>query len=75
MQQSTTTGEPQAVLSEEIRRGHAAYEDAVAAGAPRKNGPALDWAPYRSSVLRHPTKNPKLAAEFLKPQQQLAITD
>jgi protocatechuate 3,4-dioxygenase beta subunit len=61
MQQSTTTGEPQAVLTEEIRRGHAEYEARVAAGAPRANGPALDWPPYRSSVLRHPTKNPRLA--------------
>lgn len=55
------TGEPQSLISEEIRRGHATYEKAVAAGAPRAQGPRLDWAPYRSSVLRHPTKNPKLS--------------
>jgi protocatechuate 3,4-dioxygenase, beta subunit len=60
MQQSTPTREPQAALTDEIRRGHAAYDAALAAGAPPKQGPALAWAPYRSSVLRHPTKNPKL---------------
>lgn len=61
MQQSAATGEPQSVISDEIGRGHAAYHDEVAAGAPPKNGPHLGWAPYRSSVLRHPTKNPKLS--------------
>ena len=53
-------GEPQSALDDEIRAGHDAYDAAVAAGAPRKSGPYLDWPPYRSSVLRHPTKNPKL---------------
>lgn len=43
----------------------AARHDAVRAssresGAPAPTGSLLDFDPYRSSVLRHPTKNPKL---------------
>jgi protocatechuate 3,4-dioxygenase beta subunit len=47
-------------LSEEIAARHAAYDAEVAAGAARRDTPYLDFDPYRSSVLRHPTKNPKL---------------
>lgn len=50
----------QTALSAEIAARHAEYEAAVAGGAPRATGPLLDFAPYRSSILRHPTKNPKL---------------
>jgi len=47
----------QAQISAEI----AARHDAVrAAGGPAPMGPLLDFDPYRSSILRHPTKNPKL---------------
>ena len=50
----------QATISAEIAQRHADYDSRVAAGAPRLDSPFLDFDPYRSSVLRHPTKNPKL---------------
>jgi protocatechuate 3,4-dioxygenase beta subunit len=50
----------QAQLSAEIAARHAAYDAEVAAGAPERATPYLDFDPYRSSMLRHPTKNPKL---------------
>lgn len=50
----------QAQISAEIARHHADYQDTLAAGMPRSDAPRLDFAPYRSTVLRHPTKNPKL---------------
>ncbi|WP_369373002.1 protocatechuate 3,4-dioxygenase subunit beta [Promicromonospora sp. Populi] len=49
--------ESQAQLSAEIEAGHEAYEKGLAQGAPEQFGPRLDWAPYRSSLLRHPTKD------------------
>ncbi|HWH25409.1 MAG TPA: protocatechuate 3,4-dioxygenase subunit beta [Pseudolysinimonas sp.] len=49
--------DPQSLISDEIREGHARFE---AAGSPNIPGPQLDWRPYRSSILRHPTKNPQL---------------
>ena len=50
----------QATISAEIAQRHAEYESRVAAGERRLDSPFLDFDPYRSSVLRHPTKNPKL---------------
>jgi protocatechuate 3,4-dioxygenase beta subunit len=50
----------QATISQEIAERHADYEARVASGAPRLDSPLLDFDSYRSSVLRHPTKNPKL---------------
>jgi protocatechuate 3,4-dioxygenase, beta subunit len=50
----------QATISAEIAERHADYDARVAAGAARLDTPLLDFDPYRSSVLRHPTKNPKL---------------
>lgn len=49
----------QAVINDEIRDNHAEYERRTAAGEAL---PATMWnfPPYRSSVLRHPTKNPRL---------------
>lgn len=44
----------------EIAEAHAAYEAAVAAGEYIGGRTLIDFPPYRSSVLRHPTKNPKL---------------
>ena len=35
-----------------------AYAQALKDGAPAEIQPRLDYAPYRSSVLRHPTKEP-----------------
>ncbi|AYF98225.1 protocatechuate 3,4-dioxygenase subunit beta [Protaetiibacter intestinalis] len=50
--------EPQERLSAEIAELHAAYDAARAAGAPAETRPRLDFGPYRSSLLRHPTKDP-----------------
>lgn len=49
----------QASITQEIIDVHAAAERRVAAG---EDVPATlyDFPPYRSSILRHPTKNPKL---------------
>jgi protocatechuate 3,4-dioxygenase beta subunit len=55
------TDETQADISADIAASHARYDAARAAGAPVLNAPMLDFAAYRSSILRHPTKNPKLA--------------
>lgn len=51
--------ESQATLSAEINEIGREYEDAVAAGAPVETQPRLDYPPYRSSLLRHPTKDPR----------------
>ncbi|MES1170549.1 MAG: protocatechuate 3,4-dioxygenase subunit beta, partial [Leifsonia sp.] len=50
----------QAQISVEIAERHTAYNEEVAAGKPALTGPMLDFSPYRSSILRHPTKNPRL---------------
>ena len=47
----------QAQLSAEIAAAHRAYEQGLDRGAPAESGPRLDWPPYRSSLLRHPTKD------------------
>lgn len=44
----------QADIDREIAREREAYEKSVAEGAPRTHHPVSDYAPYRSSVLRHP---------------------
>ncbi|WP_425553732.1 protocatechuate 3,4-dioxygenase subunit beta [Isoptericola hypogeus] len=53
--------ESQADLTKEIRAIHRAYRDArtgdVDAAGPEETGPVRDFAPYRSSLLRHPTKD------------------
>ncbi|MER6996176.1 protocatechuate 3,4-dioxygenase subunit beta [Streptomyces sp. NPDC000410] len=41
-------------IDREMERLREAYEKSVAAGAPRAHHPARDYAPYRSSALRHP---------------------
>ncbi len=48
----------QAAISQEIADRHAQLEQQAATGihVPRT---VLDFAPYRSSILRHPTKNPE----------------
>ncbi|NQX11193.1 protocatechuate 3,4-dioxygenase subunit beta [Microbacteriaceae bacterium VKM Ac-2855] len=50
----------QRAISDEIRERH---RELVAAGGVAGSAPAtaLDFAPYRSTILRHPTKNPRLA--------------
>ena len=45
-------------IDQEIAAEHAAYEKRVADGAPVEHHPRRDYAPYRSSVLRHPQQPP-----------------
>ena len=49
--------ETQQDLSAEIKAIGEAYAEAVKNGAPQETQPRLDFAPYRSSILRHPTKS------------------
>ncbi|GAA3805689.1 protocatechuate 3,4-dioxygenase subunit beta [Sphaerisporangium flaviroseum] len=44
----------QEIISAEIAQARQAYEKAVQDGAPRRHHPDRDYAPYRSTVLRHP---------------------
>lgn len=48
---------PQSELSAEIRDIHTAYAEGKAAGVPEEHGTRRDFPPYRSSLLRHPTKD------------------
>lgn len=52
-----TAAGSQAQLSAEIEAGHRAYEEGLEQGLPEELGPRRDWPPYRSSLLRHPTKD------------------
>lgn len=58
---STTPGSPpdtsQADVDAEIARASAAYAEELRAGAAPRTQPRLDYAPYGSSRLRHPTKD------------------
>ncbi|WP_167137211.1 protocatechuate 3,4-dioxygenase subunit beta [Diaminobutyricimonas sp. TR449] len=47
-------------ITEEIQSLHAAYQDGLKTGAAEETQPDIGFRPYRSSILRHPTKNPKL---------------
>lgn len=47
----------QTLISEEIASRQKKYQDDVAAGEPQSDVAELDFAPYRSSLLRHPTKD------------------
>jgi protocatechuate 3,4-dioxygenase beta subunit len=51
-----TTPLTQGEISTEIADEREAYAKAVAGGAPVRNHPDRDYAPYRSSILRHPKK-------------------
>lgn len=42
----------------EIAAEHATYEKRVADGSPVEHHPRRDYAPYRSSLLRHPKQPP-----------------
>lgn len=44
-------------MTAQIAALHRAYREGVAAGARVEDKPRIDFAPYRSSVLRHPTKD------------------
>ncbi|MEU9746624.1 protocatechuate 3,4-dioxygenase subunit beta [Streptomyces niveus] len=50
----------QADIDSELADIHGRYEKALAEGAPAVHQPALDFAPYRGSALRHP-KQPLVA--------------
>nr|WP_307037992.1 protocatechuate 3,4-dioxygenase subunit beta [Arthrobacter sp. B3I4] len=52
-----TAGESQQILSDEIKALGEAYAQARQTGAPAETQPRLDYPPYRSSILRHPTKS------------------
>lgn len=52
-------------IDQEIAAAHAAYDKRVADGAPVEHHPRRDYAPYRSSVLRHP-KQPLVAIDTSK---------
>ncbi|MFS0718200.1 protocatechuate 3,4-dioxygenase subunit beta [Arthrobacter sp. 1P04PC] len=52
-----TAAESQQILSDEMQALGAAYAQARANGAAAEIQPRLDYPPYRSSILRHPTKS------------------
>ncbi|WP_394160735.1 protocatechuate 3,4-dioxygenase subunit beta [Galactobacter valiniphilus] len=51
------TADSQATISAEIEAAHAAYASGVAAGGAEETQPRVNFPPYRSSLLRHPTKS------------------
>ncbi len=52
-----TAAESQQILSDEMKALGDAYAQARRSGAPVETQPRLDYPPYRSSILRHPTKS------------------
>src|SRR4051812_4348934 len=52
-------------IDAEMAAAHAAYEKRIAEGAPVEHHPRRDYAPYRSSVLRHP-KQPAVTIDVSK---------
>ncbi len=59
---SNPAPENQALISAEIADLRAAYVKRLADGAPAQHHPSRDYAPYRSSTLRHP-KNPLVVVD------------
>ncbi|MEV7646519.1 protocatechuate 3,4-dioxygenase subunit beta [Arthrobacter sp. NPDC089319] len=51
------TADSQETISQEITDIHEAYRKGVEAGEAQETQPRIDFAPYRSSLLRHPTKD------------------
>lgn len=51
------TADSQETINKEINDIHAAYRKSVEDGGPEETQPRIDFAPYRSSLLRHPTKD------------------
>jgi protocatechuate 3,4-dioxygenase beta subunit len=49
--------ESQAAISADIEATHRDYQRGLESGAPVETGPLLDFPAYRSSLLRHPTKD------------------
>ncbi|MCC3767977.1 protocatechuate 3,4-dioxygenase subunit beta [Streptomyces sp. UNOC14_S4] len=58
----------QADIDHEMALRREAYEKAVAAGATPVHHPARDYAPYRSSALRHPKRPPVPVAVRYDPE-------
>jgi protocatechuate 3,4-dioxygenase beta subunit len=54
---SDAAADTQDVISEQIAAIHEAYAKAKADGAAEETQPRIDFPPYRSSILRHPTKD------------------
>lgn len=63
----------QADIDQEIAAEHAAYEKRVADGAPVEHQPRRDYAPYRSSVLRHP-KQPPIGIDVTKDPELVELS-
>ncbi|UNK46743.1 protocatechuate 3,4-dioxygenase subunit beta [Arthrobacter sulfonylureivorans] len=51
------TADSQETINQEITDIHEAYRKGVEAGEAQETQPRIDFAPYRSSLLRHPTKD------------------
>jgi protocatechuate 3,4-dioxygenase, beta subunit len=51
------TADSQETINQEMGGLHAAYRQGVEAGGAEETQPRIDFAPYRSSLLRHPTKS------------------
>lgn len=60
-------------IDQEIAAEHAAYEKRVADGAPVEHQPRRDYAPYRSSVLRHP-KQPPIGIDVTKDPELVELS-
>jgi protocatechuate 3,4-dioxygenase beta subunit len=57
----------------EIAAEHAAYENRIADGAPVEHHPRRSYAPYRSSVLRHP-KQPPITIDVTKDPESVELS-
>ncbi|MEV5882225.1 protocatechuate 3,4-dioxygenase subunit beta [Streptomyces sp. NPDC052020] len=60
-------------IDAEIAAEHAAYEKRVADGGPVEHHPRRDYAPYRSSVLRHP-QQPPVAIDVTKDPELVELS-
>ena len=60
-------------IDREIAAEHAAYEKRLADGAPVEHQPRRDYAPYRSSVLRHP-KQPPISIDVSKDPELVELS-
>lgn len=63
----------QADIDREIAAERAAYEKRLADGAPAEHHPRRDYAPYRSSVLRHP-KRPPVAVDVSRDPELVELS-
>ncbi|MER7653364.1 MULTISPECIES: protocatechuate 3,4-dioxygenase subunit beta [Streptomyces] len=65
--------EPQSVIDREIAALHSAAADARAAGGPVPAHPGRDFAPYRSTRLRHP-RQPLAAIDALRDPEAVELS-